>query len=604
MTEGRQDIITVDGLRVDVAATGAGVILEIGFAVAEGHVLGVVGESGSGKSTLAHAILGYARSGLRIASGRIVVDGHDVLGLDKHSLRRLRATTVSYVPQDPGRALNPSMRVGGQILEALQMTSADHCSRAQMRARIERVLGEVQLRATPGLLRSYPHQLSGGQQQRIALAMAFVCRPRVIVLDEPTTGLDVSTQKHVLETVRTLCDSYQVGAIYVSHDLAVVSELADAVAVMYAGRIVEVGPTSAVFSHPAHRYTRRLIQAVPTGQRDLPLIGIAGRVPSPGHQLVGCAFAPRCDIATEDCRKSVPGLTLVGNGVHRARCIHPLDVTAPPPSLTVASGRRTEATDTVLSVDRLDAYYSSKQVLHAVSASVRAGQCLAVVGESGSGKTTLARCVVGLHTRYTGDVRFGSMIAPPGVHSRSNDTIRGIQYIFQNPHASLNPLRSVRQSLERPLHQFWPSLTGAERLERMAAALADVALDASTYLEKVPFELSGGEAQRVAIARALLAQPTVLVCDEVTASLDASVQAVIIQLLRGLQITKGLALVFITHNLALVRNVAQQVIVLHRGQVVEDGSATQVIERPIEQYTADLFLNTPSLIGIAAPDQH
>ena len=291
--------LEVRDLEIRAGRQGPPVVSGISFAVRPGDVLGLVGESGSGKTTVAQALLGHTRRGLSVSSGEILLDGLDLLRLRPAGLRQVRGARVSYVPQDPAAALNPALRIGYQLREALRVHAGGG---SHPEKRILEVLGEVRLEASPALLRRYPHQLSGGQQQRVALAMAFACRPSLIVLDEPTTGLDVSTQRHILDTVRSLCQGYGVAAVYVSHDLAVVSELAAQVAVMYAGRIVEAGPAPLLFSRPLHPYTRGLLASVPAPGRGGPLAGIPGQQPPPGHRGPGCAFAPRCGLALDPCR--------------------------------------------------------------------------------------------------------------------------------------------------------------------------------------------------------------------------------------------------------------------------------------------------------------
>ncbi len=307
-------------LEIRSGRRGPAVISGISFAVRPGAVLGLVGESGSGKTTVALALLGHTRRGLTVTGGEIRLDGADLLRLKPARLRALRGAMVSYVPQDPAAALNPALRVGYQLREALRVHPG---STADPAARIREVLREASLDATPDLLRRYPHQLSGGQQQRVGLAMAFACRPALIVLDEPTTGLDVSTQRRILDTIRQLCRGYGVAAVYVSHDLAVVSELADEVAVMYAGRIVEAGPAAGLFARPRHPYTQGLLAAVPEPGRDQPLAGIPGQQPPPGRRGPGCAFAARCELVLPQCRQHEPELvTLSGRAGpgHAVRC--------------------------------------------------------------------------------------------------------------------------------------------------------------------------------------------------------------------------------------------------------------------------------------------
>ena len=582
--------LDVDDLQIRIGQSGPDVVSEISFAVPAGEVLGLVGESGSGKTTVALALLGHARRGLRITSGQVRLDGVNLLALPPGELRAARGAKVAYVPQDPSAALNPTLRVGAQVAEALAVHPGVVDDPA---ARALEVMREARLDATPDLLRRYPHQLSGGQQQRVALAMAFCCRPSLIVLDEPTTGLDVSTQRHVLDTVRSLCRSYGVAAVYVSHDLAVVSGLVSHVAVMYAGRIIEIGPTARVFADPVHPYTRRLLAAVPSPDRAEILTGIEGQPPRPGRRGLGCSFAPRCDFAVDQCLLAPPEPVAIDGSL--VRCIRAAQIRAqhvPRPRLARVQAEAGQAA--ALSLRSVSARYGRRPVLSGVDLTVPPESCVAVVGESGSGKTTLARCVVGLHANWTGEITFDGVRLEPGLRGRSKDTLRRVQYIFQNPYASLNPRKTVGQIVAQPLDELL-GLPFSQRSERAEKALADVSLSAELG-NRFPDQLSGGERQRVAIARALVVEPDLLICDEVTSALDVSVQAVILEQLRRLQRERHLAMIFITHNLALVRSIADTAVVLRDGAVVESGPADQVLEHPADAYTAELIRDVPAIM--------
>jgi peptide/nickel transport system ATP-binding protein len=582
----------VQDLVIRLGASGPDVVSDISFTVPAGEVLGLVGESGSGKTTVALALLGHARRGLSVAAGQVRLDGVDLLRLSPGDLRTVRGAKVTYVPQDPSAALNPALRIGTQLKEALRVHPG---ATDDVAGRVSEVLREVHLDASPAMLRRYPHQLSGGQQQRVALAMAFCCRPSLIVLDEPTTGLDVSTQRHILDTVRSLCSSYGVAAVYVSHDLAVVGGLVAQVAVMYAGRIIEIGATRRVFPDPLHPYTRGLLAAVPSVDRAEVLSGIEGQPPGPGRRGRGCSFAPRCGYAIEDCRSQVPEPVHVDG--RTVRCLRAADIAA---DIKAVADRPAVITATVkpppeggLSLRGLSAGFGGPPVLSGIQFDVPAESCVAVVGESGSGKTTLARCIVGLHSDWTGEMTFQGASMPAGAHRRSKDQFKRVQYVFQNPYTSLNPRKTVGQIVAQPLEEFL-SLPFRERAERAARVLSDVALGPD-FLSRYPDQLSGGERQRVAIARALVVEPELLVCDEVTSALDVSVQAVIVELLRRLQQERHLAMIFITHNLALVRSIAQSVVVLRDGAMVESGLVGQVLEHPRDPYTIRLLQDVPRL---------
>ena len=588
--------LAVHVLRVELARSGADVVDEISFTVDAGEVLGLVGESGSGKTTAALALLGYARRGLRIAGGSVRLSGTEVLELSARELRRQRGVRMSYVPQDPASALNPALRVGVQLRETLRYHREDLAGGSNPRARVAEVLDEVKLGRQQAVLDAYPHQLSGGQQQRVVLAMAFACQPELIVLDEPTTGLDVTTQQHVLETVRSLCATHGVSGVYVSHDLAVVAHLVSRVAVMYAGRIVELGTTATVFGEPAHPYTRALLQAVPSPIRAEALQGIGGQPPRPGNRPRGCFFAARCPVSLPACLEGPPPMAAPRPG-HVVRCVRAVD-SGPKAvrarTLVALQGGRDDAVrPAALAVRGLCARYGAAEVLHDVDITLPPRECLAVVGESGSGKTTLARCIVGMHSSWSGEAAFEGVQLPRGVRARPRKLLQSIQYIFQNPYGSLNPRKTVGQLVEQPLQEFL-SIGAAERAGRVQAALEDVSLG-SSYIDRYPDQLSGGERQRVAIARALVVQPRLLVCDEVTSALDVSVQATIVELLRRLQEEHHMGMLFITHNLALVRSIAQQVVVLTDGRVVEAGAVSDVLDRPREDYTRRLLSDVPKL---------
>jgi peptide/nickel transport system ATP-binding protein len=594
-------VVEVSDLRVELAGSGEDIVDEIALQIHSGEVLGLVGESGSGKTTVGMALLGHVRRGGKVGGGAIAVDGRNISELRGDELRRLRGGVVSYIPQDPGTALNPALRIGTQLDEVLE-AHASSWTEDERQKRVREALGEVVLPTDDVFLRRYPHQLSGGQQQRVAIAMAFANRPKVIVCDEPTTGLDVTTQARVLETVRDLCRSHQVAALYVTHDLAVVAELADRVAVMYAGRIVESGPREAIFSAPRHPYTRRLLRAVPDIAGKRTVVGIPGRAALPGNRPEGCFFHPRCPLADDESRSAFPPVSDLGGG-HTVRCFHHADaVQHAEPEGAGQLGPRTVGEELVLTVRDLDAHYGASHALFRIDLDVHREECLALVGESGSGKTTLARSVSGLHSDYTGQVRLRDDPLPEAARRRSREARKEIQYIFQNPYASLNPRRTVGQSIGRQLQLFYPGSRG-DTGKRVAECLERVALSSSAA-SRFPDQLSGGERQRVAIARALAAQPSVLICDEVTSALDVSVQAAIIELLGELRREMGLSMLFITHDLALIRTIADRVAVMNKGRIVEQGSVDSILTAPSADYTRELLANTPSIevaLGHAPP---
>jgi peptide/nickel transport system ATP-binding protein len=593
-----QPSAVVEGLRIVLRGTDTDIVDDVSFQIAPGEVLGLVGESGSGKTTVGLALLGHARRGVEIGSGSVRIGEIDVLGLDAGQKRLLRGRVVSYVPQDPAASLNPALRIGTQLREVLE-THGFGANDQERTDRLAEMMREVLLPDEPAYLRRYPHELSGGQQQRVGLAMAFACRPRVIVLDEPTTGLDVTTQAHVLTTVRDLTRTHRTAALYVSHDLAVVATLATRVAVMYAGRVVEVAPSEELFHAGAHPYTRRLIGAIPhiSGKRQL--AGIPGRAPSPGSRPQGCFFAPRCSFKIDECVTTLPPLRTIADG-HQVRCIRGEEVRAQQglPAGATLPDESVDSSTTVLALRGVNSGYGGRIVVHDIDIALAPRECLALVGESGSGKTTLARSIAGLHSERSGDILLTGAPLAGSARGRTRDERRRIQYIFQNPYGSLNPRRSIGQIVRQPIEVFGTA-SGRQADAKVGEMLERVSLTAA-YADRYPDQLSGGERQRVAIARALVCEPSVLVCDEITSALDVSVQAAIVDLLAELQRDLELSMLFVTHNLPLVRSIAQRVAVMNQGRVVELGPVDTVLLSPHDDYTKALLADTPSLEAVTA----
>ena len=601
-------VLQVTDLRVELPGQ-VDVLSGVSFSVAAGEILGLVGESGSGKTTLATALLAHARSGARIVQGRVEVAGQPLLELQGEDLRHARGSLIGYVAQDPATALNPALRIGALLRETLAAHQAGNTRNSKPDAnprrswlasekctpqRIAETLHDVGLPTDRDFLRRFPHQLSGGQQQRVMLALAFVLRPRLIVLDEPTTALDVTTQAHILATLRRLCKSQGVAAVYVSHDLAVIKDLVDRVLVMYAGRIVESASREALFSRPAHPYTRGLLAAIPDVAQRRELRAIGGHAPAPGQRPHGCGFAPRCTRRSVACSATEPALQELAPG-QQVACLEPhrqaLQLIPAAPSRQVDEVVERPA---LLEVIDLNVAYD-RQVLFDVSLRVAPGQCLALVGESGSGKTSLARAVAGLGENAEGQLRYAGQPLSLSARQREAGLRHQIQYIFQNPYRALNPRQTVLQTLSGPLEHFF-GIKGAEARRRVEAVLQRVSLPASVA-DAYPHSLSGGERQRVAIARALICEPRLLICDEITSALDVSVQASILALLRQLQ-DEGLTLLFVTHDLGVVRAIADQVLVLKQGRVVEQGAVDGVLDQPQAGYTRTLLEHSPTLVGV------
>ncbi len=588
-----ETVLAVEGLSV-ATVSGANIVEDVSFRLRRGEILGLVGESGSGKTTTALALLGYARPGLRIAAGSVAVVGEEILR-SPAGIRQLRGRCISYVPQEPAAALNPSLRVEDQIAEMLRANG----SKWTREARIQEVLASVHLPGDRAFRRRFPHQLSGGQQQRLAIAVALGRRPQVLVLDEPATGLDVITQARILDEVGRLRRETGVAMVYVSHDMAVIASVCERVAVMYAGRIVEEGPTEAVISSPRHPYTRGLVESVPDHTVRRALRGIPGVAVGVQDRPPGCPFAPRCPQCVERCEQAVPDLLEVGPA-HRARCVEwrrtpPLEL-APRAEPRIAA----EKASALLVVRDLRAVYATRRAVVVAAANfsfeVAAGECVALVGESGSGKTTIARCIVGLHERAGGEVFLSGTSLPPFARNRPREARRRIQIVFQNPTDSLNPRQTVEDEVSWPARLFRGLSARAARAE-VPAMLELVRLPTSTA-SRYPGELSGGERQRVAIARALAAAPDLLVCDEITSALDVSVQAAVLNLLGDLRRDLGLALLLITHDLGVVASVADRVLVLERGVVREEGPVDSLLAAPADDYTRRLVAAAPSITQV------
>jgi peptide/nickel transport system ATP-binding protein len=582
---------TVSDLRVALTGRNIDVVDEINLELRPGEVVGLVGESGSGKTTAGTALLAYARRGAFIERGTVMFEGQDVLALPWEQIREIRGMKIAYVPQDPGAALNPAIRIGRQIVELLELRDIGTAEERLEGARAG--LREVGLPDDDEFLARYPHQLSGGQVQRVALAMAFLPRPKVLVLDEPTTGLDVTTQGMVLQTMGELCRSHRVAALYVTHDLAVVANIADRVAVMYAGQIIELGPREAMFRQPAHPYTRALLDAIPHLSQARALTGIPGSTPGPGRRPTACRFNTRCEYVEERCREVEPDDVQVGPD-HTAKCLRVGEIG----TWDINRGNTTDADphisrDIILTLDDLKVFYGRKEVVHGVSFDVAKAEVVALVGESGSGKTTIARCVGGLHKQWSGELTFEGRPLGKGARVRSAEDRKRIQYIFQNPYLSLNPRLTIQQIVSRPMELFGIAKGRAAR-DRVVELLDAVALG-PTVLGLQTNRLSGGERQRVAIARALAAEPDLLVCDEITSALDVSVQGSIVALLDDLRKTRQISMLFVTHNLALVRSIAARVEVLNAGELVESGFVVEVLDTPKEDYTKRLLASSPAV---------
>ncbi|MEU6486574.1 ABC transporter ATP-binding protein [Streptomyces sp. NPDC046887] len=610
-TEGRTTgppLLEVRDLSVEFTAPGGGAlraVREVSFTLRRGETLAVVGESGSGKSTTALAVLGMLPGTGRIASGQVLLDGEDLVTAGPAALRAVRGGRIGMVFQDPMTALNPVLTVGRQLDEVLRAHGADG-----RRARTERAAELLDLVGVPDprrRLADHPHQFSGGQRQRVLIAMALAGGPDLLLADEPTTALDATVQDRILTLLADVGRETGTAVVVITHNMGVVARSCERVLVMYGGSVVEDGPTARVLTRPSHPYTAGLLAAVPrlsspSGTR---LTGIPGTPPDLALLGDGCAFADRCSRSLEVCRESVPVLLPAGHGV-RTACApataldEPLYDPAPP----VPLDRPAPGPVVLEAVDLVKGYRSRRRgpvrpALDGVSLTLAAGETLGLVGESGSGKSTLARVLAHAHSADSGTLRLrGEDVTRPS-RAALNGVRRQVQLVFQDPYASLNPRMTVGEIVAEPLRAFGlGDRTARER--RVAGLLRQVGLDPAAA-GRLPRSFSGGQRQRIGIARALAPEPSVLICDEPVSALDVSVQAQITTLLTDLQRELGLALVFIAHDLAVVRQVSHRIAVMHQGRIVESGPADEVCERPRHAYTRALLAAVPSPVPTGAP---
>jgi peptide/nickel transport system ATP-binding protein len=596
--------LSVDGLDVTYRVRGRDrlALKNVSFKIARNESYGLVGESGSGKSTVALTLTRYLPRNGRVSAGSVLINGADPMRMGAGALRNLRAHTVSMVYQEPGKALNPSIRVGRQIAEVYEISGA---SRAEATERAAEMLRKVQIPDPRRVMDRYPHQLSGGMAQRVVIAMAIAAEPALLILDEPTTALDATVEAEVLDLIAGLRAELNTSLLFISHNLAVIAKMCDRVGVLYAGELIEEGPAHEIFEQPRHPYTVGLLRCIPRrGQRKDHgrLDSIPGFLPQPGHNLPGCVFAPRCPIAEERCREAPPPPFDTGP-MRTSRCYRHQEAADLPRNTPVDVELRSAAepeSEPVITVSRLSKTFRSRgesvQALRGVDLVVQRGETLGLVGESGSGKTTLARALLGLTAPDAGaTIEFAGKPLGPDASHRGRDQLQAIQIVFQNPDSALNRRHTVRQLISRPLVKL-AGLSGAALRERLADLVRSVRLE-DRHLALRPRQLSGGLKQRVAIARAFGGGPAVVVCDEPTSALDVSVQAAILNLLADLQAKERVTYIFISHDLGLVRYLSDRIVVLYLGRVMEVGPAERVFSGPHHPYTEALLSAVPSLDG-------
>ena len=598
-------------------------IRDIHLSAHKGEIIGLVGESGSGKSTLALALMRYLSANGRVEpGGRLRFAGQDLLAKSKAEMRRHWARDIKYVPQNAAAALNPSIRIGSQVMEVLQAADAGKATASAYETMIE-IFQEVNLVDPERVARRYPHELSGGMQQRVAIAMALISNPALLIMDEPTTGLDVTTEAVILELLRGLIAERDTCVIYITHNLGVVAQLCGRVVVLYAGEIMEAGETRALFAQPRHPYTHGLIGSVPApgaSKHELRLRSLPGNPPSLARLPAGCVFAERCPLAVDLCRTVKPPLERLADEravrCHRWEDVDQLESQprppAPSPKLQGGGAMQEHIPATLLRAVDLQKRFPVAATLgealrgkrpepiravDGVDMEIRAGQTLGLVGESGSGKTTLARVIIGLEALSGGRLELLGVEARGTLRQRDDALLAKLQMVFQNPQNSLNPYLTARQAIRRPLVKL-RGMTGAEADEEALRLLERVNLRAD-YAERYPDELSGGEKQRVAIARAFASRPELIICDEPVSALDVSVQAAVLNLLAQLQAQHNSAYLFISHNLSVVGYLADHIAVMYLGQLVETGEARQLFQPPFHPYTEALV----SAIPLADPRQ-
>jgi peptide/nickel transport system ATP-binding protein len=581
------------------------VLRGVSLAVEQGESYGLVGESGCGKTTAAFAIMRFLPRNGRVVSGSIWANGQDVMRMDETDVRRLRATTLSMVYQNPSAALNPTIRVGPQVAEAFQLVGDD---RAQALERARGMLAKVQISDPARVMRRYPHQLSGGMAQRVVIAMALAKDPTLLILDEPTTGLDATVEAEVLDLVAALRAEFGTSVLFISHNLGVIRKMCERVGILYAGRLVEEGSTGDVFADPRHPYTVGLLRCIPRWglhKHEHRLDTIPGFLPQLGAKLPGCVFTARCGLAQQICHETEPAFHALGSG-HSSRC-HFHEQAAELPRTTPARlpGARAPSDGAPLA----SLAHASKTFRHEghdfralvdIDLALARGETLGLVGESGSGKTTLARVLLGLTAPDENSAveLDGAPLARRIVH-RDPEQVRAIQIVFQNPDSALNRRFSVRRIIGRALTKL-VGLSGTERERRLQEVASSVRFDAQ-LLSARPAQLSGGLKQRVAIARAFAGKPRVIVCDEPTSALDVSVQAAILNLLADLQADEGVTYLFISHDLGVVRYLADRIAVLYLGRLMELGAAEAVFSAPHHPYTEALLSAVPTLEGAERP---
>jgi len=577
----------------------------VSFELREGECFALVGESGCGKSMTALSLMRLLPEAGRIAGGKVALDDLDLLGLPEAAMRAVRGRRLAMIFQEPATALNPVLTVGRQITEVIER----HSTEKNPRGKAIDLLRAVGIPEPEGRFHEYPFQLSGGQKQRVMIAAALAVEPEVLIADEPTTALDVTIQAQILELLKKLQAERRMALLLITHDLGIVAQMADRVAVMYAGEIVELAEKEAFFRAPQHPYSQKLFAALPSPQRRAgELAVIPGQVPALTQPFQRCRFAERCAFVFDRCRIEAPAL-LEPLPRHLARChlreagpAEPRAALAGEPTLLVP---RKEERPVLLEVKDLEVHFPIRagilrrtvgavKAVDGVSFALRQGRTLALVGESGSGKTTTGKALLRLIEPTSGSVTYGGEELTSLTRAQMRARRADLQIIFQDPYASLNPRLRISEILLEGMRSLGVLHHDAERLRRLLDLLGEVGLPPEA-LSRYPHEFSGGQRQRIAIARALAVEPKLIVCDEPTSALDVSVQAQILNLLRSLQRSRGITYLFITHNIAVVDYLAHEVAVMYQGKIVEHGTVDEVLRRPKHAYTRELLSAVPTI---------
>ncbi len=584
-------------------------VMDFSCTVRPGEAVGLVGESGCGKSTVALGVMQDLGVNGRIVGGSIKFKGRDLNKMSPAELRAVRGSEIAMIYQEPMASLNPAMRIGQQLMEVPMIHEG--VSAAEARARALEVVRDVKLPDPERILNAYPHQLSGGQQQRIVIAMALMSKPALLILDEPTTALDVTVEAAVVQLVKDLGQKYGTSMLFISHNLGLVLEVCDRICVMYSGEAVETGKIEEVFEKMRHPYTQALFRSIPLPGADKntrPLKSIPGNFPLPHERPPGCNFGPRCDYFVKGrCDAAdVPMFPIPGDDRHDSRCIRVNEIDWNAPVIAAEQKQKGEVGKVVLRMDALKKYYEvgggglmgggDRRVVKAnetLTFEARESETLAIVGESGCGKSTFAKVLMGLETATSGNIMlFNQAIESTPIEKRGTDTVSSVQMVFQNPFDTLNPSMTVGRQITRALEVFGVGSSDADRHERMLHLLDLVKLPRA-FAERMPRQLSGGQKQRVGIARAFAGGAKVVVADEPVSALDVSVQAAVTDLLMEIQREQKTTLLFISHDLSIVRYLADRVMVMYLGHVVELGTTDQVFSPPYHPYTEALLSAVP-----------